>query len=129
MSQRTLRLVALGANDITFADPSAVTRTTRFVHTFAKPKTVIGTVDIHRFELISNRDVNIEKAGCADACSAVSQPISVRVKVSHPLVATAEVKQQIADALENTRLAVLAGITDGFLPTANISLVADHPVA
>lgn len=129
MPQRILRLVALGSNDITFADPSAVTRTTRFVHSFAKPKTVIGPIDLHRFELISNRDVDVEKAGCADACSAVSQPISVRVKVSHPLEATAETKQAIIDALENMKLAVESGLTDGFLPNGTATFYADFGVA
>lgn len=130
MSERNLRFVAIGTNDITFADPQSATRTTRFTHSLTDINVPnVGKLTIHRAELISLRNVPVLKPNCADTCSSSDQQVSVRIKVSAPLLATAEAKQQVLDALENMRIAIENGLTDGFLPTYNTVLVADDGVA
>lgn len=130
MTERVLRFVAIGSNDITFADPLSATRTTRFTHALTNVTSpILGNVSMHRAELISLRDVGINKPNCTDDCAAENRQISVRIKVSHPLAASAQAKQQVLDALENMRIAIEAGLTDGFLPTYNTQLVADDGVA
>ena len=130
MSERNLRLVSVGTNDITFADPQSATRTTRFTHSFTQVSDqVLGRVNLHRAELISLRDVMMTKPNCVDACNSALQNISVRIKVSAPLELSAEATQQIVDALDNMKAAYLAGLTDGFLPTVTTVLKADVGVA
>lgn len=124
--ERKLRYVALGTNEITFADPLQVTRTTRFTHNLAQVTDVnVGRLTVNRAELISLRPVQLKKAGCEDTCSSSEQNISVRIKVSGPLDSSEAVKRQILDALENMKRAVHAQLTEGFLPTSLTEFVAD----
>ena len=80
MAQRKLRFVAIGANDVTFADPSNVTRTSRFVGSLSNIKTPVGLITVNRSELISLQDVEV------GADVKVKQQASVRIKVSAPLL-------------------------------------------
>lgn len=127
MAERFLRFVSIGANDITFADPLSATRTTRFTHSTTSVTGPSGIIPTHRAELISLSTVQVKTLGCEEMCSSNFQPISVRVKVSAPLANSAEAKQQIIDALENMKLALAQGLTDGFIPTLNTAnFVVDH---
>lgn len=124
--QRILRFVAIGANDITFADPLTVNRTTRFTHSLSTPiDPIAGRYSLNRFELISSGVASVVKPNCDDGCKAGSQPTSVRIKVSGPTDSSDAVKQQILDALENMKRAVEAGIHTGFLPTMATEFVVD----
>lgn len=119
MAQRKLRFVAIGANDVTFADPSNVTRTSRFVGSLSNIKTPVGLITINRSELISLQDVEVGKD------VKVNQQASVRIKVSAPLGNSVEARQQILDALENMRIWVASGAVNGFKPVQTTEFVAD----
>mgnify|MGYP001033071716 CR=1 FL=1 len=119
MAQRNLRFVAIGANDVTFADPSDVTRTSRFVGSLSNVKTVAGLITVNRLELVSLRDVE------AGSDVKVKQQSSVRIKVSSPLGNSVEAKQQILDALHNMELWINAGGMNGFKPTQSTEFIVD----
>lgn len=119
MAQRTLRFVAIGGNDITFADPSDVTRTSRFVGSLSNVKTVAGLLTVNRFELVSLQDVE------SGTDVKVKQQSSVRIKVSSPLGNSVEAKQQILDALHNMAVWVESGATSGFKPNQTTEFVVD----
>lgn len=128
MSQRNLRLTSILGNAITFADPLHAANTTRFDQTVSNSKQSNGLLPMQRSELISLQNLCVE-TNCGAVASATVQQSSVRVKISSPLASSAAVKQQVLDALENTRIAVEGGLLDGLKPDALTKLVADFGVA
>lgn len=125
MSERQLRLVGLLGNTITFADPLKVTDTTRFDQTVQNVKQskdgfIFG---IQRNEMVSLKNVCVSQTGCGDF--ATTQQASVRIKVNSPLASSAEVKQQVLDALDNYKAAIENGLLDGLKPNTNSVLKVD----
>lgn len=127
MSQRNLRLVSILGNAITFADPLHVSDTTKFDQSVTNVTTSIGLVPFQRSEMISLRNLCVKAATCDT--SATTMQSSVRLKINSPIGNSLEVKQQVLDALENARIAVEAGLLEGFKPNAGTVLVADFSVA
>lgn len=120
MSQRKLRFVTLGSDSITYADPSNVANTAKFTHANTQRSTTLGLVPHTRAEYISNRNA-VRTVGSVT----VPEVLSVRFKVSGALSLSVEQKQHVLDSLENFRVAIEAGLLDGFLPTQATEFVID----